>query len=540
MTRRLTLTLALILGACSSKPARVDFGPNPGAKGDSNAQGDNSSANGGKNVAAALTCDPLDDACLALQYPDGGCSVKPGEKQQGLRTLTNEEIKNTLSYALNIDVSKEMGDMPRRDQGTKFQNSALLTAVDQSVVDAWMNVATNIAKDFIANDSAFNMLAPCKDANAACGLKFAQKFGPLLLRAPLSDDDLKPFVSVFTAGAAISFKEGATRLVLAFMIDPRFLFRIEEGADNGATASTVELANRLSFFLWRSGPDAALLAKAKDGTLSKTEVYSAEVDRMLADPKAEVAFRQFMVEWLLLNNSDNLQIPMVNIPTVQMREDVLKAAVDNMFYNKGDFRKAFGKDSNVNLLTMPGVLAGTNVSSLTSPVKRGLFVSRRLLCRNVPQPPKNAGAFKADVGTAMLTPRDKLKLHEDNASCKACHGSVDPIGLGLENYDALGKSRDMYDDLKVAIDTSGTIRLNNQNVSFANSSELLSDFSGSTDLASCATVTVAEYAFGGGPDSGSACEMSSIQESFLKSGFQWKALLKAVTLSQSFNARVKP
>jgi hypothetical protein len=316
------------------------------------------------------------------------------------------------------------------------------------------------------------------------------------------------------------------------LMDPRFFYKVE-GASSDAKLNAWDLANRLAYFIWKTGPDEALLAKAQDGSLLKADARRAEVERMLDDPKAEKAFRDFIKEWLILGNIDNLQIPNMTIDKAGLREAVLQAAVEQMFKSKADVRKAFGLNSQTSILTMPGVLGGLNVTPLTSPVKRGLYFSGRILCRKVPPPPANAGAFKVENAAETVTPRERLKKHEDNATCAFCHASVDPIGLALESFDAIGATRDKYDN-KIAIDTAGSIRLGTETVKFQTTQEMLDAMAASDDIAACLGVTTMEYALGAAPDSVNSCELSRMHNEFQKSGYKWRDLIQAITSSTSF------
>ncbi|MBC7531795.1 MAG: DUF1588 domain-containing protein [Oligoflexus sp.] len=534
---RVILAISLIFGlqACSAKPKRINIsklgGVDPGL-------GDPPTPVSGDDTPA-VKCDALDLACLALKFPEGKkCEENFTEAQEGLKVLSNEEIKNSINQALGIDATKILQDLPRRDQGTKFQNATARSAIAQNMVDNWSDISYDIATALVADTAALAKLVPCKTATKDCSEKLVTSLGLLLWRSPATAADLVTYNKLFATGKA-DFKESAMRAVTGMLLDPRFLYKISESGTADDEISPYELATRMSYFIWRSTPDKLLLDKAKDGSLSKDEVRKSEIDRMMADPKAEVAFRAFMTEWLALGNIDNLQIKGETIDPAAKRKDVLDKAVTLIFQGSGDFRLAFGKDDKDNILTMPGLLGGLNVSSETSPVKRGLFFSGRLLCRQVPPPPGNAGAFKAETLALDTTPRERLKVHESNSSCASCHASVDPIGLGLETFDALGRIRDVYAS-KVAIDAAGSMKLDRINYPFKTAQELMHGIGNSTDLAACVTVTVAEYAMGATPEDKNSCEMSHLQNAFAKSGYQWRGLVDAIVNSKSFSKRVAP
>lgn len=524
--------MIMIIEACSPKPGRPTFGVGAldGMKDPTVVEGEEA------DDEPAIKCDPLDVACLALTYPQGSkCTEKFTEAQDGMRMLTNEEIRNSISQALGIDASSILEALPRRDQGTKFQNATARSAIAENMVDNWSTISLEIASKLVNDATALGKLVSCKDANKACSDKLVNGVAGALWRAPPSAADLTAFAKLFATGKS-DFKESAIRTITGLLMDPRFIYRIE-----GVTASesAYDLASRMSYFIWRSTPDAQLLAKAKDGSLSDDAVRKAEVDRMLLDPKAELAFRAFMTEWLGLNKIENLQLKDVKIDYAARRNEVLDKLVVNVFKSGGDFRIAFGKGAKDNVLTMPGFVGSLGVSAETSPVKRGIFFSQRILCRQVPKPPGNAGAFKAENLPAETTPRERLRLHEDNPSCAVCHSTVDPIGLGFETYDAIGNVRTAYES-KSAIDAKGTMKLDNKVYAFAGTEQLLSDIGESTDIAACMTVTVSEYAMGVTPETDNSCELSAIQTQFEKGNFEWKSLIEAIVSSKSFNRKIAP
>jgi hypothetical protein len=530
------ILMAFLLGSltsCSQKPERVAF---LSGKGGSMNSLPDTDVDDPKNKQAALeprNCEALDVGCLALKYPEGSsCDVSFTQEQDGLRVLTNDEIKNSISAAFGFDASKELNELPRRDQGTKFENATARAPVGQNLIDNWTDISFTVARSLIDNPMAFGRLVSCSSLTKECSDSLVNKLGPLLWRSPVQPTDLDTYYKLFSTSKS-DFKESALRSIAGMLMDPRFLYRIGEKGEGSVSA--FELATRMAFFIWRSAPDEALLAKAANGSLLNSEVRAAEVERLLASPRAEEAFRAFMKEWLALGNIDNLQIMGETIDPVGKRNDVLDKLSTLVFNSSQDVRLAFGKEDE-NVLTMPGVLGSLNVSAQTSPVKRGLYFSSRILCRKVPPPPGNAGAFKAETLSLDATPRERLKIHESNASCALCHATVDPIGLGLETFDALGRSRTQY-ETKVAIDPTGSMKLDGKTFAFQDAATLMKGLGSSEDLPACMTVTLSEYALGVGPEAPNSCEISAIHREFQKSGYQWKALVRAIVESPSFNRK---
>ncbi|RZA23838.1 MAG: DUF1588 domain-containing protein [Proteobacteria bacterium] len=531
------LVLFILACSCSSPVARPKFGSTaPANKPVSEDSGDSiDKSNGAVKDDPGRTCAPLDNACFALKFSETDkCTMQFSSEQDGVRLLTNDEIKNSLNQSLGMDFTSPLKQLPRRNQGTKFDNALLKSSVSQNLVDNWLDISAVVAASFLSNPAASAKYITCSEVTKVCSDQIVSKLGSALWRGPVSSQDLDTYFKVF--GSAKDFKEAALRTLTVILIDPRFLYKLDLQS-NANQISAYELASRMSYFILRSAPDQTLLSKAADGSLFRPEVRKAEIARLSARPEAELAFRDFMNEWLMLTNIDNLQIAGETIDPAAKRKDVLDKLSKTIFIGQKDVRSAFGKDDE-NVFVMPGLLGSLSASAITSPVKRGIYFSSRILCRQVPPPPGNAGAFKAETLKADATPRERLKVHEDNASCAVCHSTVDPIGLGLETYDALGRTRTEYADSKKVIEADGAMRLDGKDISFTDASQLLKAIGSSEDLPACLTVTLFEYALGSLPVSVNACELSSIQRKFQGDGYQWKSLVESIIESPSFSRKV--
>ncbi|RYZ90022.1 MAG: DUF1588 domain-containing protein [Proteobacteria bacterium] len=532
------LAFLIFTNSCSGPVSKPNFGSktiaaNPDIN-DEKSDGDSTKSNGPVKDDPGRTCAPLDNACFALKFSETDkCTMQFSPEQDGVRLLTNDEIKNSLNQTLGMDFDKLLKQMPRRNQGTKFENALQKSAVSQNLVDNWLDISADVAASFLSNPSAVAKYITCSEVTRNCSDQIVSKLGSALWRSNANADDLDTYFKIFSATK--DFKEALLRTVSVILLDPRFLYKLDTQS-NPNQISAFEFASRLSYFILRSAPDKTLLSKAADGSLLLPEVRKSEVARLIALPEAELAFRDFMTEWLMLTNIDNLQIAGETINPSAKRKEVLDKLSKIIFVSEKDVRTAFGKEDE-NIFTMPGLLGSLSASAITSPVKRGIYFSSRILCRQVPPPPGNAGAFKAETLKADATPRERLKVHEDNASCAVCHSTVDPIGLGLETYDALGRTRTDYADIKKSIETEGKMRLDGKDISFSDASQLLKGIGNSEDLPACLTVTLFEYAFGSVPQNVNSCELSSIQRKFSAQGYQWKSLVEAIIESPSFSRK---
>ncbi len=289
---------------------------------------------------------------------------------------------------------------------------------------------------------------------------------------------LKLFDSNITAGK--SYDEAIRPCLQALLVHPAFLFRIENDQPGKANwrVSDFELATRLSYFLWSSMPDRRLFKLADEGKLSDPAVLASEVDRLLADPRSEAISRHFGGQWLGFDELREVSEPdPERFPTFTpgLRNAMYRESVgffnnlvrenrpvtdlvqsDYTFVNAelaghygipgvtGDkLRKIKLTDPNRGgVIGQASILTATSVPLRTSPVKRGKWILDTLLGTPPPPPPPDAGVLPADDKSADgLSFREQLELHREKPSCAGCHEKIDPLGFGLENFDAIGRWR---------------------------------------------------------------------------------------------------
>ena len=325
---------------------------------------------------------------------------------------------------------------------------------------------------------------PQKAGEPACAKQIIENLARRAFRRPATADDvgrLMPFYEAGRAGGG-SFDRGIEQVVTAVLASPDFLFRAirgPAGASSGAgfALTDLERASRLSFFLWNTGPDDELLTLAAEGGLSKPGAMEKQARRMLADPRASSLVSSFAMKWLNLADLDSLRPDPMLFPGFndQVRKDFSKEAEEfiasiflgdrsvmdlltsnRTFVNEdlarhygiggivgSQFREVTLEDkSRFGLLGKGAILLRTSYPDRTSPVLRGAFVLDRLLGTPPAPPPPNAATNLAQVpGERPKTVRARLELHRANATCRQCHGVIDPTGLALENFDATGRWR---------------------------------------------------------------------------------------------------
>jgi len=319
----------------------------------------------------------------------------------------------------------------------------------------------------------------------ACAEEILASLATHAYRRPVAADDnaLATLMQFYAEGRAEgSFDSGIQRALARLLVDPEFIFRIEpEPADLPAgtvhRVGDVDLATRLSFFLWSSIPDDALLATAASGTLHEPAVLEREVRRMLADPKADALVTNFAAQWLQLRLLDTAS-PAASAFDGNLRQamrtetELLFASVlredrsvvdlldpDYTFVDErlarhyglpniggSRFRRVELPPSSPRrgLLGQGSLLTLTSAPNRTSPVKRGQWVLRNLLGAPAPQPPANVETNLEETAppSAAATLRERLEQHQADPNCAMCHGLMDPLGFALENFDSIGGWRD--------------------------------------------------------------------------------------------------
>ena len=333
----------------------------------------------------------------------------------------------------------------------------------------------------------------------ACARRILQTLTRRAYRRPSTDADVDRLMPFYTAGrAADGFDAGIERALERVLVSPQFLFRIESQPANVAAGTAyritdLELASRLSFFLWSSIPDDELLDAAIAGRLKNSSTLEQQVKRMLADPRSESMVTNFAAQWLYIRdidskNPDQLLFPDFDetLRTAFRREtelfiesilrdnkSVMELLTANYTFLNERLAKHYGipniQGSHFRRVTFPpdsprggllgqgSILAVTSYATRTSPVLRGKWVLENLLAAPPPPPPPDVPALKTEgpePGKA-LTMREAMVQHRANPACAGCHARMDPIGFSMENFDALGKWRDR--DAGSTIDASGVL-----------------------------------------------------------------------------------
>lgn len=420
-----------------------------------------------------------------------------------IRRLTKSEYGNTLHDLFGVDPAV-VNDLPDEVSGEGYLNSlsplqleqylAIADKVLDRVVSPEGAPPTDMQKRLFGEPPAMGIDA--RDSAREVARSLARK----AYRRPPSPEEIDVLVQVFDLGTQnkLSYPASLRLMLKAILVSPQFLF-ITPAGEAQPDAEIVplddyQLASRLSYFLWATMPDEKLMALADSGTLSEPAILKVQVKRMLDDSRSRALFDGFGVQWLGLEDLAGRTFDPSLFPqmTGELRsamseearlffESIVRENRSTLTFIDGDYTflneplaKVYGLEGTVTgpamrrvqlsdgnrggILGMPAILAATSFPNRTSPVKRGVWVLEQVLGDHVPPPPADVPALEKQdqASVANLTLRQRTELHRTNPVCANCHNTLDPIGFGLENFDAIGRWRD-HEENGGMIDASGEL-----------------------------------------------------------------------------------
>jgi hypothetical protein len=453
-----------------------------------------------------------------------------------------------------------------RPEGFPFDDNGPGRVVTSDLMDEYVRAAAKIAA---AVDLA-KVVTCDKTQRDACAATFSRDLGKRVFRRPLTDAEVARFAKVVTG--ASDFDTGARAAIRAMLIAPSFAYRTEVGAaqpDGTFRLTPYEVASALSYFFWGTMPDAALFAAADKGDLAGKDGIEREARRLLADPRARDTIGTFAEQWLGIESLPELTkadaYPFDPSVRAAMREETRRLVeyvvfdgshhldeiftADYTFANAAlakhyglagagqDFTKVKYPDgTRAGILGHGSILASTGHSDQTSPIRRGLFVRRRLLCQEFAPPPPNAGSVpKVDPSA---TTRERFAQHTADPFCKSCHQYIDDVGFGFERFDTVGRARDT--EAGKPIDAQGDMNDvegfgKGTHAPFSTMAELGHVLASSDAAKTCIARQV--YRFARGQLDDDVCQIAPIKQRFFDSGGDLRELLVAVVTDPSFVGR---
>ncbi len=500
-----------------------------------------------------------------------------------IRRLTKVEYGNTLRDLFGV-APAVAAELPDEVFGEGYLNSisplqsekylAIANEVLERILASKDQPPTEVQKRLFGDP-----LAPGSDLRTAAKA-VASKLARNAYRRPASEAELELLLRVFDLAQDnnLDYPESLRLMLKAVLVSPQFLFitpaKEPEAGQTIAPLDDYQLASRLSYLLWATMPDAELSALADNGNLHEPAILQLQVKRLLADPKSRALFDGFGAQWLGLLGLESKTFDTVMFPqmTAEMRSAMVDEArlffegivrenrsvvdfVDSDYtFLNGTLAALYGLEKTVTgpemrqvkladanrggILGMPGILASTSFPNRTSPVKRGVWVLEQVLGEHVPPPPPNVPPLEKQDKQAVenLTLRQRTELHRTNAVCANCHKILDPIGFGLENFDAIGRWRNQ-DDTGGAIDAAGELPGEKR---FSSPRELKAIIAARKDeLAQNLTRKLLAYALCRQLEGYDEIVVDQLMETIAKDGYRMQTLISEIVTSYPFvNRRI--
>ncbi|HKP61475.1 MAG TPA: DUF1592 domain-containing protein [Polyangiales bacterium] len=488
-----------------------------------------------------------------------------------LRRLTLSQYQNSVRDLLGVspDVSLLSAVPPLNGLRAIGASSVALPPRD---LETFETLAGNASAQVFGDANLRQKLTGCDARQASCAEGFVASFGRRVFRRPLSDAERTRYLGLLRTATQMSGDAwiGLRVVSQALFQSPHFLYRAELGEPDRSDAarrklSSYELASRLSFFVWNTTPDAALLDAAERGELETPTGLVQHARRLLDSPRAADAIDELFADYLQLEALDQLvKLPetypaaSATLPAA-MKQETLTSLREFLWKRGADFRDAFtnthtfvnaelaklygvrapsadgwgevalpADGPRAGLLTQASFLALHAHPSRSSPTLRGKFLRENLLCQAIPPPPDNVDtSLPANTRDAM-TARQRLTRHRMDPSCAGCHVLMDPLGLALEHFDGIGAFRETENNL--AIDASGEL----DGARFEDARGLALAISRHPDAASCFVRTVLRYARGALENPNETALLVTLGDDFEAGTFKVPELLLSVISEPSF------
>ncbi len=480
--------------------------------------------------------------------PDGRyiCDSGPYPAVTSARRLSSTEYQNVVhdvfgpSVAASTKYPSSYGK-----SGTGYSTEPALYDVGQQGVESLMIASEDVAE---AVAPILPSLLPCAsaaDAGVPCATQYVDSVVRRAYRRPVADDERAALLATYQGGrdSGASFTESVAMMTAHALQSPQFLYVTEAAAPGGRQLDGYEIASRLSFYLWETIPDEALLAKAANGELESPDTRRAEARRMLADPRSDAVLRRFFREWtqttdVTPGNKDPNAVPGFDdayaqsmassfdrFTTDQAHNGTLQSLLTSQSVWVDDKMAGFFgvaapqsgwtqvtlEGGASGLATQPLLLASAAHYSDSSYVFRGRFVRKRLLCDNLGAPPGDAQAtFDAIPKPDNPTGKDLSASVNSMPACAGCHTQMDPAGLSFEGFGALGERRATYASGK-SIDPSGTITVDGVgDITFSSYQDLLAQLSDKPVVAQCFGRQIVRFAMSRQDTVDDACAAQAI------------------------------
>jgi hypothetical protein len=529
----------------------------------------------------------LSDEQMRLARDKIAKAERRGAVSLKVRRLTHSQYDHTVRDLLG-DQIQPASSFPKEDFISGFKNQVEGQGVSPLQAEAYGKAAERLAAAAFRGGDQRGLVPgkPASPSDAACAERFVRQFGLKAFRRPLSEDEVRLYAGLCLeeAGHANDFYSGASIVIEAMLQSPHFLFRIERGGEN----AQYETASRLSYFLWDTMPSDELLAMAARGELATAQQIEATTRRMLADERAKLAMEEFLSQWLRFDRvlgatRDRRRFREFNTEVAAAMVEETRQLFNHLVWRDQNFMELFTANYtfiSTDLARLYGLpapaeefakveypadsgrsgvlghgsfLVSTSKPAETSPTARGLFVRNHFLGHEVPPPPPGVDTALPNITEDKpLTNRQRLETHLNSESCAGCHRLIDPIGLGFEQYNAIGafqpkmtlqfgsrgdESRGRRPTMiELDLDTAGFIQ-GVENSAFSSPKELGRLLAESNACQKCIVKQVFRYALGREETPADQPVLEALLAKFRDSGYRFRELLVALVTSELFLPR---
>lgn len=531
---------------------------------------------GGNPTAAGEVVGPSPEALCAAEGP------KPGPSPRLVR-LTHVQYDNTVRDLFELDLKPSLAfiEDPAFDG---FTNNAKGLLVSGGLARDYRRAAEEIGAVVLADPAAVARIVPCAPTGdgTACAREFITGFGRKVYRRALPEATVTAYLALFARGSGLyetgtPFDHGVQHVVEAMLQSPNFLYRVELSdaldTENIIPLDDFEVATRLSYLLWNSQPDEDLLAAAESGALSTPEGIEAQARRLIADPKATGAIDDFHEQWLHMRRYEsNIAKDPALYPEFQSSDisNSLKLETQRFIRHvilelEGDYealltepvtfvddklaaiyeldgtftsemqRVDLNPDERAGLLTQIGFLSSHAYPDGSSPIHRGVFVQRQLLCTDLPDPPGDVDFTLPPVQGDIKTTRQQVEVKTSPEVCNNCHGLINPPGFAFEHFDAVGRWR--ADEAGETIDAASMITVGDEEITFDGAVDISRRLAVDPVAQRCYLKQWFRYGYAREEDTVDACTIGELDKVLQEKGYNIKELLVALTLTKTFRFR---
>ena len=493
----------------------------------------------------------------------------------GLRRLTESQYRNSIADVFGPDILVQGRFEPDRRVGGLLAASTTILSITPSGMEGYAKMADGIARQ-VVDEKHRTKLLPCAPKSTTapdrgCAGQIFEKYGLQLFRRPLASDELKARLDAAdsTTKASGNFYTGIRYSLTTLLSAPDFLFRTEVAVPEGKgyTLDGYSRAARLSYMLWDTTPDKALLDAAGSGALDTDAGVTAQVARLMASSRLEAGMRTFFSDFLELDTLGAITKDPTIYPkyseeiAASAREETLRTAIDLVLKKNGDFRDLFttrktfinrplawiydvpynlsgewmphefaASDGRNGIVTQVSMLGMFSHPGRSSPTKRGVALMDIFLCEPTPTPPANVDfSVVNDTNNPKLrTVRDRLMAHATTPTCASCHTHSDPIGLSLEQFDSVGERRLKEDgrDIDVSAEIGGK--------SFTGAAGLGQYLHDNPKVPACFVRKLYAYGVGANSEEVGKKAVQPFLDGFTADGYRLPSLLKAIVTSPQF------